>query len=169
MSKKSKPSKGSHIKITKEKLARMLQSEQQINQARTQMLEGEFAGAITTCSSILSNLSLRTAQKVEVLAFLGLAHAMQQNYQQSYNAFTEALTLDPNDAQLWYNRGLSCRYTTRFGQAFRDFERAVELLGTKTGEMAQKFARELNLSRKLASDSMKLRGDGFTLDQLIEQ
>ena len=64
---------------------------------------------------------------------LGLAHGMLQQYQDSYALFTEALTIDPTNAELWYNRGLSCRFTTRVGQAVRDFEHAVELSANNTG------------------------------------
>ncbi len=39
-------------------------------------------------------------QRVDVL---GTAQAMLQNFPQSYAAYTEALSLDPNNAGLWFN------------------------------------------------------------------
>jgi Flp pilus assembly protein TadD len=132
------------------------------------MYQGDFASAITTCESLLNILPKRTTRRVEVLALLGLANGMLQHFPQSYDAFTEALTLDPTNAELWYNHGLACRYTTRLGQAVRDIEHAIELLGPGDGELARKFAEELQFTREQAQESMKLLGEHFTLDQLIE-
>ena len=106
--------------------------------------------------------------RVEVLALLGLAHGMLQHYEKSYDLFTEALIDDPANAQLWYNRGLACRYTTRIGQSMRDFERAIELSGNTTGEMARKFAEELKTSRKEVQQAIQSNGGHITLDQYIE-
>jgi len=52
---------------------------------------------------------------------------MLQNYPQSYEAFTEALALQPNNAELWLNRSMACRFTMRFGRALRDIEHAIKL------------------------------------------
>jgi tetratricopeptide (TPR) repeat protein len=112
------------------------------------MLQGDFADAITTCEPLLSYLPKRSSQRVEVLALSGLAHGMLQYYEQSYDLFTEALTIDSTNAELWYNHGLACRYTTRLGQAVRDFERAVVLSEKNTSELARKFAEELKISRQ---------------------
>ncbi len=164
MSKKSK-----RLKQRKESSISPQLVEQWIGQARQHMFQGDFADAINTCEPLLKLLPKRTSQRVEVLAFLGLAHAMLQQHAQSYDAFTEALTLDPNNAELWYNHGLACHYTLRLGQAVRDFERAVELLGNDKGELTRKFTRELESSRRQAQEAMELLGEHFTLDQLIEQ
>ena len=92
---------------------------------------------------------------------------MLQNYPQSYTVLTEALELAPNNAELWYNRGMSSRYTMRLGRSFRDFTRAVEL--NKRAELSEQFNEALKFSREMAEKSIKLRGPNFTLDQLIEQ
>ncbi len=138
-----------------------------INQAGQQVFKGDYAGAIDTCQRLLSYLPQKSPQRAEVLDYLGTAQGMLQNFPQAYEAYTEALSITPNDAQLWYNRGLASRFTTRAGQSFRDFERAVEL--NKNPELARDFAKELKFSRELAEKSIKLRGPNFTLDQLIEQ
>jgi len=141
---------------------------QSIMLTREQMLEGDFAGAINICGPLLDILPKRSPFRVEVLALLGLSHSMLQHFPESYDIFTEALTLDPHNAELWYNHGLACHFTTRDGQAVRDFEHAIELLGTDKGELSQKFAKELESSRKDAQETMELLGEHITLYQLIE-
>jgi tetratricopeptide (TPR) repeat protein len=138
---------------------------QSIMLTREQMLQGDFADAINTCETLLDILPKRSPFRVEVLALLGLSHSMLQHFPESYDIFTEALTLDPDNAELWYNHGLACHFTTRDGQALHDFERAIELLGTGKGELSQKFAKELESSRKEAQETMELLGEHITLDQ----
>jgi tetratricopeptide (TPR) repeat protein len=92
---------------------------------------------------------------------------MLQNFPQSYAAFTEALTIEPDAADLWYNRWLACRYTCRSGRSVRDFERAVAL--NKNPALQKQFEEALKDSRKFAQESLKMRGKDFTLEQLIEQ
>jgi cytochrome c-type biogenesis protein CcmH/NrfG len=72
---------------------------QWISQAHQQMYQGDFASAITTCEPLLGLLPKRSTQRVEVLALLGLAHGMLQYFAQSYDAFNEALSLDPTNAE----------------------------------------------------------------------
>jgi tetratricopeptide (TPR) repeat protein len=132
--------------------------EQSLSHARYQMLQGDFTGAIDTCQPLLEYLPKRSSLRVEVLAFLGLAHGMLQHYLESYDAFSEALTIAPDNAELWYNHGLACRYLTRVGQSVRDFERAIELLDTDQGDLAQKFAEELAKSREEVQHAMELQG-----------
>ena len=141
---------------------------QSIMLIREQMLQGDFEGVINSCDPLLDILPKRSPFRVEVLALLGLSHSMLQHFHESYDIFTEALTLDPDNAELWYNHGLASHFTTRDGQAVRDFERAIELLGTDKGELSQKFAKELESSRKEAQETMELLGEHITLDQLIE-
>jgi len=89
------------------------------------MRQGDYAGAVEIYERLLNYLPQRSPQRVDVLANLGAAQAMQQNFPQSYEALTEALSIQPNSADLWYNRGLACRFTGRAGQSLRDYERAV--------------------------------------------
>jgi tetratricopeptide (TPR) repeat protein len=95
------------------------------------------------------------------------AYGMLQNYAGSYEALTEALALNPKDPYLWYNRGLSSRFTSRAGRSYRDFERAAEL--NPSSELKEEIAEALKFSRELAEGVMKERGPDFTLGQLIEQ
>jgi Flp pilus assembly protein TadD len=164
MSKKTKRSKQPPQRLVPPQLL-----EQQIRHAQYQMLQGNFAEAITTCEPLLGYLPKRSSLRVEVLALLGLAYGMLQHFEKSYDFFTEALSIDPTNAELWYNHGLACRYTTRLGQARRDFERAVELSGNDLGELAPKFAQELERSRKEVQEAMQAHGEDITLDQFIER
>ena len=138
-----------------------------VNHANHQVYKGDYTGAVDTCKRLLSYLPLKAPQRAEVLDYLGTAQGMLQNFPQAYEAYTEALSINPDDAQVLYNRGMACRFTIRSGQSVRDFERAVEL--NKKPELAKQFAEALKDSRKLAEMSLKIRGSDFTLDQLIEQ
>jgi tetratricopeptide (TPR) repeat protein len=132
-----------------------------------QIFRGNYAEAVINCERLLNYLPRNASMRADVLEQMGTAHAMLQNFPQSYAAYTEALSLNPNNAELWYNRGMTSRFTSRFGKSLRDFERAKEL--NTRPELAKKLEGELKFARKVAEDSRKLRGPDFTLDQLIEQ
>ncbi len=138
-----------------------------VNQANYQVYKGDYVDAVDTCRRLLSFLPKKVPQRAEVLDYLGTAQGMLQNFPQSYEAYTEALSITPDNAQIWYNRGMACRFTIRTGQSVRDFERAVEL--NKNPALEKQFAEALKDSRELAEMSLKIRGSDFTLNQLIEQ
>jgi tetratricopeptide (TPR) repeat protein len=131
------------------------------------IFQGNYAEAVVTCERLLNYLPRHAPQGADVLDQLGTAQAMLQNFPQSYAAYTEALSLDPNNAALWLNRGMASRFTSRFGRSLRDYERAKEL--NIRPELAKKLEEELEFARELAEKTLKLRGPDFTLDQLIEQ
>src|SRR6266566_2089959 len=132
-----------------------------------QIFQGNYAEAVANCERLLNYLPKHAQQRVDVLNQLGTAQAMLQNFPQSYAAYTEALSLDPDNAGLWFNRGMASRFTSRFGRSLRDYERAKEL--TIRPELAKKLEEELKFARELAGKTLQLRGPDFTLDQLIEQ
>jgi Flp pilus assembly protein TadD len=132
-----------------------------------QIFQGNYAEAVATCERLLNYLPQHASQRVDVLDRLGTAQAMLQNFPQSYAAYTEAVSLDPDNAELWFNRGMASRFTSRFGRSFRDYERAKEL--NIRPELAKKLEEELEFAREFAEKTQKLRGPNFTLDQLIEQ
>lgn len=153
-----------------------LHIEQLMGRAKSQLHQGNFAGAIDTCQSLLNRYLQRpTPLRVEVLAYMGMANAMLKNFQESYDIFTEAVGIDPTNAELWYSRGLASNNTFRAGQAILDFERAIKFLDTTPAlapyrdEMLKRFTGELEKTRALAEEAMELRGPDFTLEQLIEQ
>ncbi len=137
--------------------------------ARQQMLMGDFAGAINICEPLLNALPRHSETRMEILAMLGLAHGMLEHYQQSYDVFSEAISIDPTVAELWYNRGLACSSMARPAEAVRNFERAVELTKNDTGEMARKFAAQLEESRQELQEAMQTYETGITLEQYTER
>lgn len=142
-------------------------ADKQLDLIGHQIFHKNYTEAVTTCERLLKYLPQHAPQRIDVLAQLGTARGMLQNFQQSYEAFTEALALDPKNAELWYNRSMASRFTMRFGQALRDVERAIEL--NTRSELTEQFDEALQFSRELAEKSISLRGPGFTVDQLIEQ
>ena len=104
------------------------------------------------------------------MGYIGAAHSKQRNFPQAYDAFTEALSIQPDDAYLWFNRGVIDEFVNRLGQSVRDLERAVELLAFDPSDpLARDAEKALKQSMKDAQRAMKKRGRNFTLDQLIEQ
>jgi tetratricopeptide (TPR) repeat protein len=162
MSRKSKPSKQK-----KSVTSSSSQVDRYLDLIGHQIFQGNYSEAVSNCERLLNYLPRHAPQRVDVLAQLGTAQGMLQNFPQSYTAYTEALSLDPNDAELWFNRGMASRFTSRFGRSLRDYERAKEL--TIRPELAKKLEEELRLAHELAGKTLKLRGPDFTLDQLIEQ
>jgi tetratricopeptide (TPR) repeat protein len=137
MSKKSKPSKQK-----KSLRADISQADRLFDFIGQQILRRDYTGAVTNCERLLKFLPPHAPLRADVLAQLGTVHAMRQNYPQSYTVLTEALALAPNNAELWYNRGMSSRYTMRLGRSFRDFTRAVEL--NKRAELSEQFMDEVS-------------------------
>ena len=80
-----------------------------------QIFQGDYLEAVANCERLLNYLPPRAPQRVDVLAQMGTAQGMLQNFPQSYEAFTEALALQPNNAELWLNRSMVCRFTMRLG------------------------------------------------------
>lgn len=162
MSKKSKPAKRKKAAVSQ-----VQQTDKWMALAGQQMLGGDYAAAIETCQRLLSFLPQKSLQRAEVLDYLGTSQSMLQNFPESYEAYTEALSINPRDAQFWYNRGLAARFNMRIGQSLRDIERAVELNTNPT--LTKQFGNALKDSQKFARMALKMRGPDFTLDQLIEQ
>ena len=137
--------------------------------ASQQMLMGDFAGTINACEPLLNALPRHSETRMEILTMLGLAHGMLKHYQQSYDVFSEAISIDPTMAEAWYNRGLACYYMARPAEATRNFERAVELTKNDTSEMSRKFAVQLEESRQELQEAMQTHETGITLEQYTER
>lgn len=135
--------------------------------ATEQMEVSDFAAAAQTCELLLPLVPQHSYDRAELLNCLGTAFIMLKNYDSAYAAFSEALTIVPDDPYLWYNRGYASRYTMRTGRALQDFERAVALEGH--GEMSRQYAQAAQSTRSLVLHNLSLRGSHFTLEQLIEQ
>ncbi|MBL6960643.1 MAG: tetratricopeptide repeat protein [Anaerolineales bacterium] len=105
--------------------------------------------------------------RAEVLGYMGTSYAMQKKFEESYQIFSEAVQIDKEDAYLWFNHSLSCRYTSRSGESLRSMEKAVLLEGD--GDMAKEFTKALAFAQKIAESELATRDEGFTLEELIEQ
>ncbi|GAC1696370.1 MAG: hypothetical protein PVS3B1_34890 [Ktedonobacteraceae bacterium] len=143
-----------------------------VDHAQRQMFNGNFTGAITTCENLRRVLPKQSSIYVEALALLGLAHAALQHYQESYDLFTEALTIDPTNAELWYNRGLASQCVTRVGQSIRDFEQAIKVSKNDKGdidEITRLCVEAMAKSRQEVADDMKAMGEQISLDAYIER
>lgn len=138
-----------------------------LGKASAQLSAQDYPGAERTCKRILQYVPRKDKVCAETLGMLGLAYALQKKFEESYEALSEAIHINPEDSYLLFNRGLSARFTSRTGQSLRDFEQ-VHLM-RKDAMVAQKIGKELELARKVAFSEMKLRGDDFSLDELIEQ
>jgi Flp pilus assembly protein TadD len=174
MSKKSKRAKQSRpMKQLQQRASIPSQiHEQFVNRAqfaKQQMLIGDFAGCVRTCEPLLNSLPRHSELRLEVLALLGLAHGMLKHYQQSYDVFSEAITIDPTIAEFWHNRGLACHFMARPGEAVRNFERAVELSKNDTSEMNRKFAVELEVGRQELQEAMQAHETDITFEQYMER
>jgi tetratricopeptide (TPR) repeat protein len=140
-----------------------------VEYASEQVRTGDFAGCIRTCEALLNSLPRRSEMRLEILALLGLAHGMLKHYQQSYEAFSEAIVLDPTVAEYWYNRGLACSYMSRPGEAVQNLEHAVELAKNDTSEMARRFTLRLQESRLELQEAMQAHEDGITFEQYMQR
>ncbi len=142
--------------------------EPQISHAQYQMMQGNFAEAISTCEPLLGFLPKHSPQRVDVLALLASAHGMSEHYEKSYDLFTEAVVLAPTNAELWYNQGLACEFTTRFAEATHSYERAAKLLGTASSELARKVADAREINRKQIEIALEMYEGKLSLAQYTE-
>lgn len=143
------------------------QVEDWLSFATSQMMSEDYDGALRTCKRILQYVPKKDKVAAEALGIIGMVYAMQKEFEKSYQTLTQALEIDPGNALLYYNRGLSALYTSRIGRSLQDLEQAVLLEGN--GKMAAQFQEKAEFVRKLAASELALRGKGFSLEQLIEQ
>jgi tetratricopeptide (TPR) repeat protein len=123
-----------------------------LDQATRWLAGADYPGVISTTQRILRHTATSPEQRAAALDHLGAAHLMLQQFDAAYAALSQALALTPNDASLWYNHGLASRFTMRFGQALRDFERAAALESDPV--LAQKVVGELRVSRQMNYSSV---------------
>jgi len=135
--------------------------------ATLQIKQKEYKVALQTCRRILQVIPKRDKIAAEVWEMIGMNYAMQNEFEKSYQTFCKACEIDPGQARIFYNRGLSAMYTSRSGEALADFELAVMLDGN--GKMSEKYREQVTFVRKIVAGELALRGAEFTLEQLIEQ
>lgn len=136
-------------------------------EASDQIRAEDYKDAIRTCKRILRYLPQKDDVRAETLGYMGSAYAMQNKFDETYQTFEQALEITPDNSYFWFDFGLACLHTSRYGKAVRALEQAVALEGD--GEMAEQFAEKLALAQKIAHAEMELRGPDFTIEQLVEQ
>lgn len=162
MAKKTRSAKKKHSLTTS-----ISQAEKQLAFIQQHFLQEDYPEVVRECERLLNYLPQRSPLRVEALIFLGNAHALLQSYPESFQVFTEAVALEPQSYDLWFNRGQASLFTSRIGLAYKDFLRAKEL-DTK-GELKKELEKVLKLSGKAVKNALKMRGPDFTLDQLVKQ
>ena len=135
--------------------------------ATQQMMREDYDNAMKICQRILQYIPKKDNVAAEVLGIIGAVFSMRKEFDRSYKVLTQALDISPLNPMLHYNRGLSCMYTSRIGQALVDFRKAVEL--GCNGVSAAKFWEQAEFTSQLVDNELALRGAGFTLEQLLEQ
>jgi tetratricopeptide (TPR) repeat protein len=138
-----------------------------LNQAISQIAQQDYPGTVQTCQRILRYAPPKSEERSQALEHLAGAYTMLKQFEEAYQTLSQVLEINPHSAHLWYNRGLTGRYTIRLVQAVRDFEKAVEL--ETDPQQRQKFIEILTQTRKMAEQERGMRGPNFTLDQLQEQ
>jgi superkiller protein 3 len=138
-----------------------------IDQATGQMMRADYPGVVQTCQHILRYAPPNSKERGDALEYLAGAYSMLNQFEEAYQTLTQLLEINPHQAYLWYNRGLTGRYTMRLVQAVRDFEKAVEF--ETDPQQHQKFVEILAQTREMAESERALRGPDFTLEQLQEQ
>jgi tetratricopeptide (TPR) repeat protein len=138
-----------------------------LGRAAQQLIAGDYDGAIATAKRVLRAPVASPEQRAEANDRIAAAYMMLQQFDDAYAVVSAALEHSPDDAMLWYNRGMAARYTTRMGESLRDFERSAEL--DVAGVLTDKIAPEIEFTRPLVAQALALRGPHFTLDQLITQ
>lgn len=137
--------------------------------AQQQMRRGDFADCIRTCEPLLNSLPKDSETHMEVLVTLGLAHAMLQHYQQSYDVFSEGIRIDPTRPELWYNHALACHYMGRHAEAVRDLERAFELSKNEKSEIARKITAQLEEARRELQQAMDPYEGKITVEEYTQR
>ncbi len=129
--------------------------------------EEKYKGTAQTARRVMRHVPKGSKPYDEAQYYLGVALLMLQEHEDAYQVLSDTLETSPDDATVWYNRGIACRFVGRIGQSVRDLERALEL--ETTSSLQKRYKDQLALSRKLCRVEIAIRGPDFTLEQLIEQ
>lgn len=138
-----------------------------LNDLEDALRDQNFKLAKQVAKKILRHVPPHSGPGKDALGYLGLAQAMLDEYEASYQTLSEALALQPERADLWYNRSLSACFTVRTGQSLRDLEKAVAL--EQDQSLLATYKDRLDFMRGIVAEELVLRGPDFTLERLIEQ
>jgi tetratricopeptide (TPR) repeat protein len=148
-------------------LTSTVQVDNWLDQASQQIGNKKYDEAIRTCQRILRYIPKNDKVRAETLGILGTAYVMGKSFDQAYQAFDQAVQIDPDEPYLWYNYGLVCLYTNRSGKSLRALERGLSL--AKDKKIGADIQEKLEMVQKVVDSETKMRGPDFTLDQLVEQ
>ena len=138
-----------------------------LSDATLHLAKGDYERVIVIGQRILSYTPGNAPQRVDALRCLANAHAMLKHFEESYEILSEAVQVAPDESDLWYNLGLSARFTSRTAESVFALERAVAL--EAGGELSDQFTKELAFARRIAESERASRGRHFTLEQLRQQ
>ncbi len=143
------------------------QINQWLDQAADHLVAENHPAVVKTCRRVLRYLPSGAKERTQTLDYLSIALMMQQEFDDAYAALSEAISVAPNNAHLWHNRGIASLYTMRYAQAVLDFEQAVAL--ETDPDLRADCINKLADARKAAEHERALRGPDFTLAELVEQ
>ena len=138
-----------------------------MNDLEEALRDQNFKLAKQVAQKILRHVPPHSGPGKDALGHLGLAQGMLDEYEASYQTLSAALAMQPERADLWYNRSLSATYTVRTGQALRDLEQAVAL--EQDESLLATYKDRLDFMRSIVAEELALRGPDSTLERLIEQ
>lgn len=139
----------------------------QLDEMQRRLFQKNYRGAIEVGQALLQILPDQSSQRAETLHYLSNAYGLLSRFEESYQAALEAVRIERRDPIYWYNLGQAARYTMRTGESLTYFEHALEF--ATTPEQSSRATKEIAVARKFVASELKLRGKGFTLDDLIEQ
>ena len=85
---------------------------------------GDFEGAINDC---IRAMSLNSDLSVNCLVIIGFAKGWEQNYDEAFAAYDEAISLNPNFVPIYYHRGITEASRDNHDSALANFNQVVEL------------------------------------------
>ncbi len=141
--------------------------ERQLMEMQRRLVEKDYRGVVEVGQKLLATLPAQSPQRAETLHYLSNAYGLLKRFEEAYQAGLEAVRFDRRDSIYWFNLGQSARFTARTGESLTYFEHAVETAATP--EQTKRAVEEVAVARKFVASELKLRGPGFTLDDLIEQ
>ncbi len=170
MGKKTQRTKQRTVQRKQNSALSLSQQVRQLDTAAMLVSEEKWPEVIEEAQRLLKWPSFDPEIRLVILRFLATAYARTRDYQKSYEIFTDTLSINPHDAEIYYQRAIVGRNTGRMGQAVRDMEAAYELVKeTDDVRLIRKVQKELKTYRKDALKAARKRGRNFTLDQLTEQ
>ncbi|MFT4077940.1 tetratricopeptide repeat protein [Rhodomicrobium sp.] len=109
------------------------------------LLRGRYDLAVTAYDEALREAGLPAARQATILSDRGVAKWRMKQLEDAAADFTKAVSLNPDYALAWNNRGNVFLEMNRPEDAFRDFDRAVAL----SPDFGAAYANRANASQKL--------------------